>query len=44
MLSICITGTQPAPCKERTVVLADCHPTIMTGFVDLFLFFLRYKA
>ena len=33
MCSICIAGTQPTHCNERTVVLADCYPTIMTGFV-----------
>ena len=38
MCSICRAGTQLAPCKELQVVLTDCYPTILTGFVKLFLF------
>ena len=38
MCSICNAGTQLAPCKELQVVLTDCHPAILTGFVKLFCF------
>ena len=38
MCSICSAGTQLAPCKELQVVLTDCYPTILTGFVKLLLF------
>ena len=43
MCSICIAGTQPAPCKELQVVLTDCYPAICDRVCQMFLFCFAMK-